>query len=819
MIRLFRPTNFTTRSCITLSTHSVSSQLTHHHHYQSTASVEFDSHLYAATLQECIQNGDYAAGKRLHCYVIKTGVPLDLFSFNVLLNLYVKSDSLYDASQLFDEMPSSNTVSFTTLAQGYMRTLQFPAALDLFLRLFRGGHQLNPFVFTSILKLLVSMDSAQMCFAIHACIYKLGYHSDAFVGTALIDAYSVCGCVDIARNVFDDILYKDMVTWTGMVACYAENDCFYPSLQLFSHMRLIGYKLNNFLITAVLKSCLGLQAFRLGMSIHACALKTHYEQDLYVGLALLELYSKSQDLDAAQKFFEEMPKNDLIPWSLMIARYAQSDKSREALELFQRLRQSSIVPNQFTFASVLQACATLPALNLGEQIHSCVLKVGLDSNVFVSNTLMDVYAKCSEMENSMKLFVESPEHNDVTWNTMIVGYVQLGDEEKALNMFVSMLAYPILPTEVTYSSVLRACASLTSLKQGHQVHSLTVKTIYDKDTVVANSLVDMYAKCGSILDSRIVFDRMRKRDEVSWNAMICGYSMHGLGVEALNIFEMMQQSNCKPNKLTFVGVLSGCSNAGLLDKGQALFKSMMQDYGIEPCIEHYTCMVWLLGRSGHLEKAVKLIGEIPFQPSVMVWRAMLGACVIHNNIDLGRVCAQRVLEMDPHDDATHILLSNMYATARRWDSVASIRKIMHTKRVRKEPGLSWIEDQGVVHYFTAGNTSHPDIKLINAMLEWLNIKTREEGYLPNIDAVLLDMEDIEKARLLWVHSERLALAFGLIRLPHGCPIHIIKNLRICVDCHIVMKLISKIVQRDIIIRDMNRFHHFQHGTCSCGDYW
>ncbi|KAI9116727.1 hypothetical protein K1719_012385 [Acacia pycnantha] len=281
------------------------------------------------------------------------------------------------------------------------------------------------------------------------------------------------------------------------------------------------------------------------------------------------------------------------------------------------------------------------------------------------------------MENSMKLFVESPEHNYLTWNTMIVGYVQLGDEGKALNMFVSMLAYPIQPTEVTYSSVLRACASLTSLKQGHQVHSLTVKTIYDKDTVVANSLVDMYTKCGIIRDARI--------------------------------------------------------------------------------------------------------------PSVMVWRALLGAWLLASSTIIlsGRVCAQRVLEMDPHDDATHILLSNMYATARRWDSVASIRKIMHTKRVRKEPGLSWIEDQGVVHYFTAGNTRHPDIKLISAMLE----------------------------------CERLALSFGLIQLPHGCPIHIIKNLRICVDCHIVMKLISKIVQRDIIIRDMNRFYHFQHGTCSCDDYW
>lgn len=679
---------------------------------------------------------------------------------------------------------------------------------------------MNPFVLTTVLKLLVSMDLAHLCWSAHACVYKLGHDADAFVGTALIDAYSVCGNVDAARQVFDGICCKDMVSWTGMVACYAENCCYEESLQLFCQMRIIGYRPNNFTISGALKSCLGLEAFAVGKSIHGCALKASYGQDLYVGTALLELYAKSGEIVDAQRFFEEMPKDDLIPWSLMIARYAQSDRSKEALELYHRMRrQSSVVPNNFTFASVLQACASLLSLNLGKQIHSHVLKVGLNSNVFVSNALMDVYAKCGEIENSMKLFVESPEQNDVTWNTIIVGYVQLGDGEKAMNLFSYMLGYDMQPTEVTYSSVLRASASLAALEPGLQVHSLTIKTMYNKDIVVANSLIDMYAKCGRINDARLTFDKMDKRDEVSWNAMICGYSMHGLGMEALNLFDMMRQTNCKPNKLTFVGLLSACSNAGLLEKGQAHFKSMSRDYGIEPCIEHYTCMVWLLGRLGQFDEAVKLIGEIPFEPSVMVWRALLGACVVHKNVDLGRVCAQHVLEMEPHDDATHVLLSNMYATARRWDNVASVRKNMQKKRVKKEPGLSWVENQGVVHYFTVGDTSHPDIKLICAMLEWLNKKTRDAGYVPNCNAVLLDVEDEEKQRHLWVHSERLALAFGLIRIPTACSIRIIKNLRICVDCHTVIKLISKIVQREFIIRDINRFHHFRHGVCSCGDYW
>lgn len=419
----------------------------------------------------------------------------------------------------------------------------------------------------------------------------------------------------------------------------------------------------------------------------------------------------------------------------------------------------------------------------------------------------------------MELFAESPHRNDVTWNTVIVGHVQLGDGEKALRLFLNMLEYRVQATEVTYSSALRACASLAALEPGLQIHSLTVKTTFDKDIVVTNALIDMYAKCGSIKDARLVFDLMNKQDEVSWNAMISGYSMHGLGREALRIFDKMQETEVKPDKLTFVGVLSACANAGLLDQGQAYFTSMIQDHGIEPCIEHYTCMVWLLGRGGHLDKAVKLIDEIPFQPSVMVWRALLGACVIHNDIELGRISAQHVLEMEPQDKATHVLLSNMYATAKRWDNVASVRKNMKRKGVKKEPGLSWIESQGIVHSFTVGDTSHPEVRVINGMLEWLHMKTKKAGYIPNYNVVLLDVEDEEKERLLWVHSERLALSFGIIRTPSGSPIRIMKNLRICVDCHAAIKCISKVVQREIVVRDINRFHHFQEGLCSCGDYW
>ncbi|KAK7313786.1 hypothetical protein VNO77_38987 [Canavalia gladiata] len=321
-----------------------------------------------------------------------------------------------------------------------------------------SSHLVNPFVFTTLLKLLVSMDLADVCWSVHAYVYKLGHNSDANIGITLIDAYSVSGNVDAAHQVFN-----------GIYSFLPDEDS-----RVYNE---------NFTVSATLKSCLGLEVFKVGKSVHGWALKTCYDRDLYVGTSLLEFYSKSGEIFDAQRFFEEMPKDDLVPW------------------------------------------------NFGKKIHSSVLKVGLDSNMFVSNALMDVYAKCGEIENSMKLFQESADKSKVTWSTIIVGYVQLGDMEEAMNLFSNMLGYNIKPTEVMYSSVFRACDSLVTIELGRQIHSLTITTMYNKGITVANSLIDMYAKCGKIEKARLAFDTVDERDEVSWNDVVCGYSMHGLAIQ------------------------------------------------------------------------------------------------------------------------------------------------------------------------------------------------------------------------------------------------------------------------------------------------
>ncbi|KAH6771131.1 Tetratricopeptide repeat superfamily protein [Perilla frutescens var. hirtella] len=780
---------------------------------------DFDSHVYARMLQLCIQSNDPTRARLTHCDILKRGNCLDLFARNILLNLYLKAGFLFDALNVFDEMPQRNIVSFTTMIQGYSQFQEHDKAVNLFFRVHKEGHELNPFAFTTVLKLLVSMNWGELAFCVHACIYKLGYGSDAFVGTALIDAYSVFGVVNAAKEVFKEIVVKDMVCWTGMVTCYAENDCFEDSLDLFNQMRSEGLPPNNYTFASVIKACLGPKTVDVGKSIHGSVIKTCYEMDPYVGISLLDLYTRSGDIDDARQVFEEIPKDNVIPWSFMIARYSQSDRCQEALDLFLQMRKALVSPNQFTLASVLQACATMQDLELGTQVHCHMAKVGLDSNVFALNALMDVYAKCGKMGSSMDLFVESRNKNVVSWNTMIVRYVQLGDAEKSFLLFLNMLEEHVQATEVTYSSLLRAAACLVALEAGIQIHSMTIKTTYDGNVAVSNALIDMYGKCGRIRDARLIFDSLGERDVVSWNSMISAYSMHGLGAEALKIFEAMRETNITPNPLTFVAVLSACSNTGSLEQGQSYFTSMQEDFGIEPCMEHYTCMISLLGRLGHIDQAVKTIVEMPQEPSVMIWRALLGACVAHNNVEFGRFSAEKVLELEPEDESTYVLLSNMYAGAKRWDNVAVVRKRMKKKRIKKEPGLSWVENQGMVHYFVVGDDSHEDTKLIHAMLDWLNLRSKRVGYVPNHDAILLNVEEDEKSRMLWLHSERIALAYALLRTPPGSPIRIIKNLRICADCHVALKLASKLVHREIVVRDINRFHHFHDGICSCSDYW
>jgi pentatricopeptide repeat protein len=341
----------------------------------------------------------------------------------------------------------------------------------------------------------------------------------------------------------------------------------------------------------------------------------------------------------------------------------------------------------------------------------------------------------------------------------------------------------------------------------------------EENVYVGTSIVDMYSKCGRVEMASRAFRKIKEKNILSWSAMITGYGMHGRGQEALEIFTEMKRSGLRPNYITFISVLAACSHAGLLDEGRYWYNAMKQEFGIEAGVEHYGCMVDLLGRAGCLDEAYSLIKEMKVKPDAAIWGALLSACRIHKNVELAEMSVKRLFELDASNSGYYVLLSNIYAEARMWKDVERIRLLVKTRRIEKPPGYSSFELKGKIYLFYVGDKSHPQHIEIYSYLEKLLERMQEAGYVPNTGSVLHDLDEEEKESALRIHSEKLAVAFALMNSVPRSVIHIIKNLRVCSDCHTAMKFITKITEREIIIRDLQRFHHFKDGLCSCRDYW
>ncbi|KAL6139331.1 hypothetical protein ACLB2K_064608 [Fragaria x ananassa] len=402
---------------------------------------------------------------------------------------------------------------------------------------------------------------------------------------------------------------------------------------------------------------------------------------------------------------------------------------------------------------------------------------------------------------------------------MISAYSRANQTNQASELFARMKDSGVRPNQVTMVSLISLCGEVGALDLGKWVHSYINQQRIEVDVILRTALVDMYAKCGEIDVALRLFSKAINRDSQMWNVMITGLAMHGCGKQALELFEEMQRQGVKPNDITFIGLLHACSHAGLVADGKKIFEKMVHEFGLAPKVEHYGCMVDLLGRAGKLVEAHKLIKIMPLEPNAIVWGSLLAACKTHKSPNLAEVAARQLLKLEPQNCGYNVLMSNIYAASNKWVDVAGVRKAMKDQGTKKEPGLSSIEVKGAVHDFMTGDKTHPQTRKIYEMLAEMNKKLKEAGYTPNTSVVLQNIDEEEKETALNYHSEKLAMAFGLISTAAGTPIRIVKNLRVCDDCHTATKLLSKIYSRVMIVRDRNRFHHFIDGSCSCGDYW
>ena len=573
------------------------------------------------------------------------------------------------------------------------------------------------------------------------------------------------------------------------------------------------------LYSKLLKECTRLGMVEQGRIIHAHLIDSHFLDDhLVLRNTIINMYAKCGCLDDARRLFDEMPTKDMVTWTALITGYSQNDRPRDALLLFPQMLRLGFQPNHFTLSSLLKASGLEHCLDPGTQIHAFCLKYGYQSNIYVGSALVDMYTRCCHMDAALLVFDGMSTKTEVPWNALISGHARKGEGEHALRLFWKMQRENFQPTHFTYSSVFSACASIGALEQGKWVHAHMIKSGLKLIAFIGNTLLDMYAKSGCIDDAKRVFDRLVKPDVVSWNTMLTGYAQHGLGRETINRFEQMLRIGIEPNEISFLCVLTACSHSGLLDEGLFYFE-LMKKYMVEPDVPHYVTVVDLFGRVGLLDRAERFIKEMPIEPTAAVWGALLGACRMHKNIELGVYAAERAFELDPHDSGSRMLLSNIYACAGRWNDVAKVRKLMKESGVKKQPACSWVEIENAVHLFVANDETHPQIKEIHRKWEEISEKIKEIGYVPDPSHVLLFVDQQEREEKLQYHSEKLALAFALLNTPAGAPIRIKKNIRVCGDCHSAIKFVSKVLDREIIVRDTNRFHRFQDGSCSCGDYW
>lgn len=627
----------------------------------------------------------------------------------------------------------------------------------------------------------------------------------------------------------------------------------FPSLALpyYVNMLLLGLQPNSYTFPFLLKSCTRLPTADAGKQVHGQVLKSGLDDDVYVHTSLINMYAQHGNLDDARMVFDKgdyrdavsftalitgyasggyvdkardlfnaIPIRDVVSWNAMMSGYAQTGRFDEALSLFDEMRKQNVSPNVSTMLSVLSACAHQGDMETGDLVRSWIEEQGHCSNLKLINALIDMHAKCGDPDRARSFFDSIQEKDIVSWNVMIGGYAHTSKYKEALEVFRLLLLNNVEPNDITFLNVIPACAHLGALDLANWIHTY-IKRHYHNflNETLWTSLINMYAKCGNIEAAKQIFYGQQTKSLSCWNAMISGLAMHGDARRSIELFSEMVKEGLKPDDITFVGVLSACCHAGLVDLGRDLFDSMIIDHGISPQMQHYGCMIDLLARAGLLEEAMALVERMDKEPDGAIWGSILGACRVHKNVELAEYAAKALFELEPDNPGNYVVLSNVYAGAGRWDEVAWIRTFLNDSGLKKVPGSTSIEVDSMVHEFVVSDRTHPRSDEIYEMLEEVEGLLREAGHVPDTSEVYYDVDQEWKEGVVCEHSERLAIAFGLISTKPGTTLRIVKNLRVCGNCHSATKMISKIFKREIIARDRSRFHHFKDGSCSCMDYW
>ncbi|KAJ8752281.1 hypothetical protein K2173_003917 [Erythroxylum novogranatense] len=755
----------------------------------------------------------YKQFKQILSQMILTGFINDTFAASRLLKFSTDSPFIHVnySQKIFTHIEYPNGFIYNTMMRAYLQTTNPERVMSVYKFMLQNYDEPDNFSYPILLQSCSLRLAEFEGKLIQAQVLKMGFGIDVYINNTLITMYAVCGNLSDARRVFDESPVLDLVSWNSILAGYVSSGDIEEAKYIYDRMP---------------------------------------ERNIIASNSMIVLFGRKGNVVEALRLFNEMTEKDLVSWSALISCYEKNDMHEEALAIFKAMNANKVIVDEVMVISVLSACCHLAVVKIGKSIHGLVLKIGLSSYINLQNALIHMYSSGRELMDAQKLFGDGCCLDQISWNSMINGYVTSGEIEKAkalfdsmpekdivswtvmisgyvqnerfdesLTLFQKMQLDGIRPDETTLVSVLSACTHLSALDQGRWIHAYIKRTSININVILGTTLIDMYMKFGFIESALEIFHEMKERRVSTWNALILGLALNGLVNESLNMFSEMHESGVVPNEITFIAVLAACRHMGLVDDGRNYFNSMINEHRIEPNVKHYGCMVDLLGRAGMLKEAEDLIKEMPMPPDVSTWGALLGACKKYGDKEMGERVGRRLIEIQPDHEGFHVLLSNIYASKGNWNDVIELREVMMQQGVVKTPGCSMIEANGTVHEFLAGDKSHPQIEAIEQMLDEIAYRLKMDGYAPNTHEVHLDIDEEEKEINLFRHSEKLAIAFGLVTISHPAPIRIMKNLRICNDCHTAAKLISQSFDREIVVRDRHRFHHFKQGSCSCMDYW
>ncbi|KAJ4960813.1 hypothetical protein NE237_020723 [Protea cynaroides] len=535
----------------------------------------------------------------------------------------------------------------------------------------------------------------RMGMSVHTQLLKLQSCSFISLWNKLLGMYHRCGQIRCSRQLFEIMPQRDIVSYNTILSSYVSHDLNMVNiLQVFFKMQEEDVRANHITFSMLIRTCVRLANSVLIELLHAQAIGYGLSSNEFVGSSLIDGYAKQRRLEDGLRAFDEIAVLDLVSWNVVIDACINNNSQGHALRIFSRMQQEGVGFDSYTLTSITKACSEPGDLYLGMQLHGCMIRSGFDFETPVINALITMYSKCEEeMVSATQIFGTALAPNIISWTAIIAGFMQNGQNEEAVGFYKRMLRVGMKENEFSFASILPVYSSLASLEQGRQIHARISKSQCGFDVSVQNALIDMYSKCGSLADAQLVFMTMENHDVVSYTVMITGFGQHGKGSKALSILEAMTNKGLKPDSVTFLGCLSACSHGGLVDEGLEVFKSMIYVHCVKPRMEHYACVVDMLGRAGRLKEAERFIEHMGIKSDALVWEALLGACRIHGEMELGEKSAAKIMELEPQSHRPYVLLANIYADKGLWEDKGKVRQKLGAGGLRKEAGCSWVAFQ------------------------------------------------------------------------------------------------------------------------------